>query len=153
MDPIRRTEELLAHADWVTRLSRSLVTDGTAASDLAQEVWADVLRSPSASVDQPRGWLAAIVRRRASKLRRAEHRRQQRERAAAQPEAVPSAAELSAKLQTHRELTEAVQALDEPYRATILLRFFEQLDVDDIAARTGTPRNTVRSRLQRGLAQ
>jgi RNA polymerase sigma-70 factor (ECF subfamily) len=153
MDPIQRTQQLLAHADWVTRLSRSLVTDGSAAGDIAQEVWADVLRSDAANVEQPRGWLATIVRRRASRMRRTEQRRQQRERAVARPEAVPSAAELSAKLQTHRELTEAVQALDEPYRATILLRFFEHLEVDEIAERTGTPRNTVRSRLQRGLAQ
>ena len=95
MDPIQRTQQLLAHADWVTRLSRSLVTDGSAAGDIAQEVWADVLRSDAANVEQPRGWLATIVRRRASRMRRTEQRRQQRERAVARPEAVPSAARRS----------------------------------------------------------
>src|SRR5712671_876154 len=98
-----------------------------------------------------RRWLQAIVRRRAAKLRRGEERRRRREQAVAQHVALPSADELTARLTMQRELTEAVLALDEPYRSTIVLRYFEQLDVDAIAARTGAPRNTVRSRLQRGL--
>src|SRR5262249_44915156 len=98
-----------------------------------------------------RRWLRALVRRRAGKLRRAAERRRRREQAAALREPLPSADELADRLTMHRELTEAVLALDEPFRSTIVLRYFEPLDVDAIALRTGSPRNTVRSRLQRGL--
>ena len=47
----------------------------------------------------------------------------------------------------------AVLTLAEPYRATVLLRFFEGLPPRLIAARLGVPVATVHSRLQRALAQ
>lgn len=144
---------LLAQVDWITRLSRALVRDADAALDLGQDAVVDVLRSPWQEALDPRRFVAAIVRRRAGKHRRTDVRRARREEAAARPEAVPSAAELAARLEMHRELTEAVQSLDEPYRTAIVLRWFEQLDVDAIAERTGSKRNTVRSHLQRGLEQ
>lgn len=146
-------QALLAQVDWITRLSRALVRDADAALDLGQDAVVDVLRSPWQQALDPRRFVAAIVRRRASKHRRTDVRRARREEAAARPEAVPSTADLAARLEMHKELTEAVQALDEPYRTAIVLRWFEQLDVDEIAARTSQKRNTVRSHLQRGLEQ
>lgn len=147
-------ETLLAEADHVTALARALVTDPATADDVAQSTWLDVLRSERRSIVDPRAWLATIVRRRALRARRTEARRSHRERIAADAKAdatAPSAAELAARIATHREVVDAVLALDEPYRETIVLRFFENLDVDAIALRMQTKRNTVRSRLQRGL--
>lgn len=147
-------ETLLAEADHVTALARALVTDPATAEDVAQSTWLDVLRSEQRSIVDPRAWLATIVRRRALRARRTEARRSHRERIAADAKAgatAPSAAELAARVATHREVVDAVLALDEPYRETIVLRFFENLDVDAIALRMQTKRNTVRSRLQRGL--
>lgn len=45
----------------------------------------------------------------------------------------------------------AVAALPEPYRETVVLRFFAELPLDDIAAVTGRPLNTVKTHLRRGL--
>ena len=44
-------------------------------------------------------------------------------------------------------------ALDEPYRTTVLLRFFEDLPPRRVAARMGVPVETVRSRVQRAVTQ
>jgi RNA polymerase sigma-70 factor (ECF subfamily) len=152
LDRTDSLEQMLGHADWITRLSRALGGSGAEAEDVAQDTWVDVLRAPLGSIADPRRWLRAIMRRRAAKLRRSEERRRRREQEVAQQhEPVPSADDLTARVTMQRELTDAVLALDEPYRSTIVLRFFEQLDVDAIATRTGSPRNTVRSRLQRGL--
>ena len=52
-----------------------------------------------------------------------------------------------------RAVVEAVARLDEPYRAAILLRYFEGLAPAAIAARTGTPLRTVHTRLYRALAR
>ena len=147
-------EQLLAQSDWVTMLARALVTDAATADDIAQATWIDVLRSPPRSVVDPRAWLAAIVRRKALRSLRTDARRSRREQVATAPhrgDTAPSAADLAARVATHRELVDAVLALDEPYRETVVLRFFENLDLEAIAQRTQSKHNTVRSRLQRGL--
>ena len=149
-------EALLSQSDWVTALARALVADPATADDVAQSAWVDVLQSKRHSIVDPRAWLATIVRRKALRAQRTEARRQRRERAAdeaAAPAIVPSAADLAARIATHRELVDEVLALDEPYRETIVLRFFENLGIDAIAGRMQTKANTVRSRLQRGLVE
>jgi RNA polymerase sigma-70 factor (ECF subfamily) len=45
----------------------------------------------------------------------------------------------------------AVADLDEPYRETVALRFFAERSLDEIAAITGRPLNTVKTHLRRGL--
>src|SRR5206468_8040919 len=52
-----------------------------------------------------------------------------------------------------RRVVDAVLALDEPYRTTILERYFRDRTAQGIAAESGTPLATVRSREQRALAQ
>src|SRR4029077_6361026 len=47
----------------------------------------------------------------------------------------------------------AVLALDEPYRAVVLLRFFEHLPPRAVARRLQVPVETARTRLKRALAQ
>ena len=50
-----------------------------------------------------------------------------------------------------RAVTEALWALPEPYQSTLVQRYFEELQPSRIAARSGVPLATVKSRLQRGL--
>ena len=45
----------------------------------------------------------------------------------------------------------AVEALGEPYREVVALRFFGELSLLDIAAATGRPEGTVKAQLHRGL--
>ena len=148
-------EKLLTQSDWVTTLARSLVADRDTADDVAQAAWLDALRAPPSALREPRAWLTTVVRRQVQRLRRGTQRRLRRERAAADQaaSAAPAADDLANRLQTHRELVDAVLLLDEPYRATVVLRFFEHLDIEAIAARTDSRPNTVRSRLQRALQQ
>jgi RNA polymerase sigma-70 factor (ECF subfamily) len=49
------------------------------------------------------------------------------------------------------EVRRAVEALPEPYRETVSMRFFGGLSPADIAAATGRPEATVRTHLHRGL--
>ncbi len=84
--------------------------------------------------------------------RRAEGRRRSEEEAARE-EALPSTEELVERVSVQREVVDRVLELDEVHRRTILLRYFEQLSPDEIAARTGTPLPTVKTRLRRALAR
>lgn len=58
-----------------------------------------------------------------------------------------------AQLEESRRLIAAIRSLDEPTRNVFLLRFVEQLSVADVAAATGEPVGTVKSRLSRGRQQ
>ena len=144
-------DALLAHADWVRSLARQLVRDPGAADDVEQEVWLEAMQRPPAHGANPRGWLAAVARNAARQLKRGDTRRSKREHTAARPEALPSTAQLVEEASLTRELADLVLQLDEPYRTTLLLRYFRGLSIDDIAKAQSLPRETVRTRQRRGL--
>lgn len=144
--------DLLQHAAFVRRLARSLLRDPHAAADVEQETWRASLERPPRSAD-PRGWLARVVRNFAQRRRRAEGRRSAREECVARPEAEPSAEAALERTETLQRVVDAVRGLEEPYRATILARYYEDLAPRAIAARDGVPLETVHTRLKRGLAR
>jgi RNA polymerase sigma-70 factor (sigma-E family) len=51
-----------------------------------------------------------------------------------------------------RRLWSACRALPEAQRTAVVLRYYEQLEYDEIAALTGVREGTVRSRVSRGIA-
>src|SRR6185503_6964604 len=130
---------LLAHREWVRTVARAVVRDPNAADDVEQETWLAALRSPPRHGGALRGWLGAVVRSRARREGRSESRRAVREETTARSESTMSAAELAEIADTHRRVVQAVVELAEPYRQTILLRYFEGLAVGDVAARMAVP--------------
>ncbi|MFO1008480.1 MAG: RNA polymerase sigma factor [Planctomycetota bacterium] len=145
-------EGLLADSTWLRTLARGLVRDASTADDVAQEAWLAALRSERAADVEHRTWLTGVLRNVAFKHHRAATRRTTREQLSARTEPLPETAELVARADMQRVLTEAVLALDEPFRTTILLRYLEDLTSAEIARRHGVPEGTVRWRVQRGLA-
>ncbi|MEO8246645.1 MAG: RNA polymerase sigma factor [Chloroflexota bacterium] len=126
------------------------------AEDVAQESMVIGYRSLATfRGDGPLGaWLVRIATRQA--YRRVGQRRNAVDLAAI-PEPAgsgPSSAEpLGTLIASERatELRAGVAALPEPYRETVALRFFGELALDEIAAATGRPLNTVKTHLRRGL--
>src|SRR6185295_1660931 len=143
-------ETLLAHRAWVRGVARAVVHDPNAADDVEQETWLAALSSPPRDESAVRGWFRVVLRNRARQGGRAESRRERRETASARPEATPSAAELAELADTHRRVVQVVVELAEPYRETILLRYFEGLAVEDVAARTGEAARAARARVGDG---
>lgn len=139
----------LADLGWVRSLARSLTRDPAAADDLAQDATVAALHQPA--VAHSRAWGASVVKNLWRQALRAGQRRTRRETRAARPEGVPATDDLVARAETQRALMAHVLALDEPYRSTLLLRFFEGLAPREIARRTQTPVATVQSRLARAL--
>lgn len=145
-------EELRRHAEWLRGLARALVGDAATADDLAQDAWL-VRGTRELPSDEVRPFLTGVVRRLASQWRRSVARRGARERDSARPERTPSADQLLEQLDTQEFLLHSLRGLTEAYRDALLLRYFEGLEVDEIARRSGTTPGTVRSRLSRGLAE
>jgi RNA polymerase sigma-70 factor (ECF subfamily) len=123
------------------------------AEDVAQESFVMAYRSlGSYRGEGPLGgWLMRIATRQA-------YRRlgQRRETAELQPDLTLGAASsdpLAVTLagERQRAVRLAVAALGEPYREVVALRFFGEMSLDEIAAATRRPLNTVKTHLRRGL--
>lgn len=151
MAPSPSIQALLEQSGWIQKLAARLVGDPHVAEDLAQDTWVAALEHQP-DPGRPLGaWVTTVLRNNLARLRRRESSREHRERTAESADHAPATLDVVEKAATHRNLVEAVLALDEPYRTTVLLRFFEQRSYRDIARRTKVTTATVNSRLTRGL--
>lgn len=152
--PPFRPDALLVHREWVERTARALVFGDADAGDVAQQAWLEILSRPPAShPERPRGWLRTILRFKAIDAGRAARTRRAHEEAAARrEEAGGDPAAIVAQAETLERVVHAVLALEEPYRGTVLLRYFKDHPPREIAALQGVPVETVRTRLKRALA-
>ena len=147
--PLKPTlEDLLAQSAWVRRLAHGLIADPQAAEDLAQDAWVAAIQRPPVHASNLRGWFSKLMRNLARERHRGESRRAAREERSARPEGDDP----SARFAVHRDLVDAVDSLAEPWRHTIVLRFFEGLSLKEIAERDDTSVATVNSRLRRAMA-
>ncbi|MFO1029665.1 MAG: sigma-70 family RNA polymerase sigma factor [Planctomycetota bacterium] len=151
MSDVHDPDFYLAHEGYVRALARRLVYDRHAADDLFQAAWLAALQRPPRDGSTPRRWLARIVRNLATKAWLGARRRQQRELQSTAPAESSTPDAVLAHEQERRRLVDALLALDEPLRATLIARFFDGLSVEQIAARDGVPVETVRTRQKRGL--
>lgn len=143
-------QELMTHAASLRRLARTLVGEQDA-DDLVQDVAVEALRTPPRVAGGMGGWLAGVARHVACRRRRAERSRMRREQYAARPEAM-SARDDGGDGEALRRLTSSVLSLPEPYRQAVLLRYLRGLAPREIAAQTGEPVATIKTRLRRALA-
>jgi len=146
-----QVEALLEHSQWVRDLARRLTRDAATAEDVTQSTWVAALEHGPAPGRPLRQWLATVVRNFALQSRRADARRDHRERRVARAEALPSTSDLLERASMQRRVAEAVTRLEEPYRTAILLRFFESLPPREIARQLDVPVETVHTRLARGI--
>ena len=153
-DPTQSTADLLSqHTDWLRTLARSLVRDAALADDLTQDTLAIALERAPRELSSVRGWLGRVLTNRYREQERERAARVVREARAARKEgSLPPTDDLLERLQTEKRLADCLMELDEPYRSTVLLRFYEGLPPRKLAARMGLPITTVKSRLHRGLA-
>ncbi len=143
---------LREHAEFVRRVARAVVRDEGLAEDVTQETLLAAWTNPPQDPNALRGWLRRVARNFALRILRREQRFAEREAVAARPDVVESTAETVERAALLRGMVDAVLTLDEPYRRTILLRYFDELQPSEIAERDGISASTVRTRIQRGLA-
>ncbi len=63
----------------------------------------------------------------------------------------PDPAQLAVRAERAAAIRTAVAGLDEPYREVVILRFFSELSLAEIAAQSDRPLGTVKTHLRRGL--
>lgn len=142
----------LEHGPWVRALAARLVGGGDGPEDLVQDTWVAALEARPREVRSVRAWLSGVTRHLASRRRR-DARTRERHETRRPPAPAPPAAELVERVEVQRRIAEAVLALEEPYRETVIRRFFDGARPAGIARLQGIPESTVRTRLRRALAK
>jgi len=143
--------DLLASDAWIRMLARHLVADRNDAEDAVQDAWVAALQNPPRRPGAARSWFVKVIRRTAWTRRRSDDRRKRREQAAAKPERLLSVAELREREKTRYQVAMAVFSLEEPYRSTVICRYFENMPPREISARLDVSVSAVHERLRRGL--
>ncbi len=149
--PRTTLEALLAHRDWARALARRLVRDEHAADDLAQEAMVAALERPPGAAGAMRAWLGTVMRRKAMTAHRGESRRSARERRHGERAGMRASDEIVAEAEAHRRVVDAVLSLAERDRVLVLLRFYEDVPLPEIAKQLDVPYETARARLRRAL--
>ncbi|QDV07225.1 ECF RNA polymerase sigma factor SigW [Planctomycetes bacterium Poly30] len=143
---------LLDETEWVRALARRLVDSTHEAEDLAQETMTRALVSPPTDGRSIRGWLSVVLANRLrARLRRPDPALDVARDAA--PAHEPSALETVERAEAHQAVVDAVMSLAEPFRTTVLLRYFEGCGPSEIAALENVPLATITSRLTRAHAR
>jgi RNA polymerase sigma factor (sigma-70 family) len=141
VDAIRELEGMRA-------LARALAHGD--ADDLLQDAAVAALEHPPATNRPVRPWLATVILNRWRMNRRGEARRTAREQLADVAEEAPDPIDRARLLQ---RLSDALVALDEPFRQTVIARYLDGKSCAQIARELGVPAGTVRWRLKTGLAR
>lgn len=146
---------LLERMDRIRSLARTLVRDAATADDLVQEALVVALAADGpGAAPKTEGWMRVVMGNLLRDRRRSERSRTHREGRVARTEtSIASTEAVVSSAERQRDLVEAVLELEDPYRETLLLRYFEDCPPREIASRTGRPVETVRKHLQRGQEQ
>lgn len=131
----------------------------TEAEDVVQDTFVEIWRR-AADYDEARGgvpaWVATIARTRAIDRRRSRDsaaRATAGAKAEPEPDRGPEPIELAEKRQDRERVAEALAALPAEQRTAVELAYFEGLTQREIAARTGDPLGTVKTRVRLALVK
>ncbi len=142
-------DKALEQSGWLRSLAIHLVGPDQA-DDLVQDAWVRALERPPRKQTSLRNWLARVLTTLSLNLRRSEARRKWRERSVAGSQAIEAPDETAAVLDVQEQVMQAVQALREPYRTAVVLRYFEGMTTNQIAQRLKVPPSTAGNRVARG---
>jgi RNA polymerase sigma-70 factor (ECF subfamily) len=150
MDPITFDSDEAIESTWRALHSdvRRKIGDESSADDIVQETWLRALRKRPRDIERLSAWLHVVSTRLIYESTRAKSRRIAREQAAARPERI-AGVESAGSEASH--LSRWVNELGEPYRDVVRMRYFDNLEIHEISARTRRSQATVRSQLKRGL--
>jgi len=146
------------HQDELFGVALRILGDRDAAQDATSRALLKAFRSWD-RYDQTRPvrhWLLRIAANEAISIGRARTRDRQRSTSGddvlAAPDRAPLPDESAVAREERERVRRAVAALPELYRVPVVLRYFSELSVDEIAAITGRPASTVGVQLLRGRA-
>ncbi len=153
--PSRRLDSFdrLFEEEWrrVVSVAWRALGDGSAAEDVAQEVFLAFHQRHPNGLPQARAWLHLAAAHLALNRIRSERRRRQREQSAGESVAAPDPVSAVVAAETRREVNAALGRLPR-LKASILVLRYAGLSYAEVAAALGIPINQVGRRLRRAEA-
>ncbi len=143
--------KLLEEDAWLRSLAFRLAGPDHA-DDALQQAWIK-FRAQDSTIRNPAAWFTRVIGNFAARRARDQKAREVHEQgyAAGRPSSALPTADLVARMEQQRLVAEAVLALEEPYRSTVIAHFVDGKSTKEIAAQLGEPWATVRSRLSRAI--
>jgi RNA polymerase sigma-70 factor (ECF subfamily) len=140
----------------IVRTCARILGDPDAAEDVAQECFVTAYQSIGSwrGEGSIHGWLLRIAVNRALRAAKLQRRLLPLEDESGERFTIAGGSEpLPDLLMAERDhlIQKAVASLPEPYRETVVLRYFGELSIAEIASQTGHPIGTVKTHLGRGL--
>lgn len=131
------------------RVAFSVLRHHQDAEDVAQEAFARAYRGFSQLRDREafRAWLVRMTWRLALDHRRGHQRRVIREQVPIEAPAAPTSEQKAIESERARRLWDAIDRLPEVLRLTVILTSIEEHSMKEVAALTGAPEGTVKSRV------
>jgi len=151
--PSPDSDALVAHADFVRAVAQAALRGDDAVEDVVQDTYVAALSSGPRQPGALSAWLAGVVRRQAAGRIRRRGMRRRHAPAVARGATDDATLDLAVRVETARNVVDAVLSLDEPYRSAILMRYWDDLPPRDIARAKRVPVETARTWVKRGLAQ
>jgi RNA polymerase sigma-70 factor (ECF subfamily) len=148
------------HAGIVFGLARRIVSRAEDAEEVVQDVFSQVWRQASRYVNERAsvaGWIVMLTRTRAIDRLRARRARPDEDRGEARPQALPIPATgpdpeaITISAEHARKVAAGLAALPDVQRSPLEMAFFEGLTHAEIAARTGVPLGTVKTRIRSAM--
>jgi RNA polymerase sigma factor (sigma-70 family) len=144
-EPVSLEELFVAHGDRLGRLAYLLVGSPQDAEDVVATVYARIARRDLGDIRDPVAYLGrAVVNEARSHHRRAWRERRVRVRLRSTTQAVGLGAS---------ELLDALKVLNPLERTVVVLHYYDDRTIDDIAALLDVPRGTAASAQSRALAK
>lgn len=131
------------------RVAFSVLRHRQDAEDVAQEAFARAHRRFAQLRDRDafRGWLVRMTWRLALDRRRGDKRRVAREQVPAITPSAPTGEQLAIESDRARRLWNAIDQLPDVLRLTVVLASIQEHSIKEVAALTGAPEGTVKSRV------
>jgi RNA polymerase sigma factor (sigma-70 family) len=138
------------HLAMVLSAARRMVGDAGLAEEVAQGVFTTLAQKAGALASSPvvGGWLYNTTRHLAMHLVRTEHRRRERERAAAAMQTLRTSNDMEPILD---RLDPAMAELEEGERDALVLRYFEDRSLREVGEELGISEDAARMRVNRAL--
>ena len=146
------TELVRRHVNMVYSAALRQTGDAHLAEELSQSAFVELSRKASGLIRHPAlaGWLYTCVRWRAINARRSEESRKSRQLEYHMSQ-LPSESPESTWQQLRPVLDDTLHELGEKDRTAIVLRFFENLSLQDVGKQLGLSENGTRMRVERAL--
>ena len=144
-------EVLLENLEWARQLAMGMARDSHLADDLVQEAFRIGLEKPPQKASKARAWLAQVMRNNLRLHYRGGGRRREREQKVAVEDYVDSHPLAPMEREESMDaVSRTMLGLPEPFQGTLVLHYWDNLSLQEIAGRTGVPVRTVESRLRKG---